>query len=295
MGGLLEGDRGGEAELNAFLEELDSLSWKVGGNIQLEYRWPGIDSERIRIAARELAESHVDVVLSRATTATIEMKREAPTLPIVFVLVVEPVRSGLVQSVGHPGGNITGFSNFEASIGGKWVELLKQIAPSTSRIGLLFNPRTAPFAEAFLQSAKAAGDLLGTSVNLAPVENDEAVEKTISALSRERGGIIGITDAFVTEHRDRIVSMAAKHRVPAIYGNRIITASGGLASYAADYPDLFRRSASYVDRILKGARPAELPVQPPSKFELSINLKTARALGLNVPAQLVGLANEVIE
>jgi putative ABC transport system substrate-binding protein len=296
MGGLLEGDVGGVSELNAFREEMRVLGWNVGGNLQLEYRWPGTDAERVRVSARELADSHVEVILSRATVGTAALVREAPAVPVVFVLVVEPVTAGFVQSLVRPGGNVTGFSNFEASIGGKWVDLLKQMAPSVSRIGLLFNPRTAPFAEAFLESAKAAGHLLDASVTMAPVANDQEIERTIVDFARDsRGGIIGITDAFVTEHREVIVSLTAKHRVPAVYGNRIIARSGGLASYAADYPDLFRRAAGYIDRILKGAKPAELPVQPPSKFELSINLKTAKGLGLNIPPQLVGLANEVIE
>jgi len=296
MGGLLEGDASGEVELAAFREELETLGWRIDTNLKLHYLWPGIDNEAIVASARELANSRVEVMLSRATGSTISLVREAPKLPVVFVLVVEPVGSGLVESLAKPGGNVTGFSNFEASIGGKWVELLKQIAPSVSRIGLLFNPRTAPFGQAFLPSAKAAGDLLHSDVTLVAVSSAAEIEDKINEFGNgPGGGIIGITDAFVTENRERIVSIAAKRRVPAVYGNRIITRSGGLASYAADYPDLFRRSAAYVDRILKGAKPADLPVQPPSKFEFSINLKTAKSLGLNVPPQLIGLANEVIE
>jgi putative ABC transport system substrate-binding protein len=191
---------------------------------------------------------------------------------------------------------MTGFTNFEASIGGKWIELLRELAPGLAHAALMFNPRTAPFAEGFRGPAQAVAATFGATVVSAPVEDDAAIERAIAALgSRPGGALIGAIDTFMAERRELIIALAARHGVPAIYGNRVFTRGGGLMAFAADYPDLFRRAASYADRILKGAKPADLPVQPPAKFELSLNLKSARALGLEVPPALLARADEVIE
>jgi putative tryptophan/tyrosine transport system substrate-binding protein len=202
----------------------------------------------------------------------------------------------LCKILGHPGGNLTGFSTFESSVGGKWLALLKEAAPEVSRVAMLFNPETAPFAEGYLRSAQAAAQTLGGTVISAPCGSDADIQSVFSARAREGGGgIIGIADTFVADHRDLIIALAAQHRLPAIYGNPIFARSGGLIVYSPDYVDIYRRAAGYVDRILKGGKPGDLPVQEPDKFTLSVNLKVARAIGLNLPQALVARADEVIE
>src|SRR5829696_4220126 len=279
MGGLSEGDPAGLAELAAFQEELKGLGWAPGRNVTIDVRWPG-----------------AHLVRSRSTPATVALRNEAPSLPTVFVLVAEPVESGIVQSLARPGGSVTGFNNFEGSIGAKWLELLKELSPALTRVAVLHNPRTAPFAPVFMRSVEAGAQALGVEVVPAPVVDDIGVESAIAAIGRTSGGgLIGITDTFVNERRQLIIELAARYGVPAVYANRSFTPAGGLLAFAADYPDLFRRAASYVDRILKGANPGELPVQQPVRFELSINLATARALDLEIPPSLLARADEVIE
>ena len=217
-------------------------------------------------------------------------------LPTVFVLVADPIRSGFVQNLARPGGNVTGFTNFEASVGGKWLELLKEAAPGVSRIALLFNPLTAPFAETYLHAAQAAAPTLGVTVAPAPSTSTAELETAVAAAAATPGGgIIAIFDTFLAEHRDFLVSLAIRYRLPAIYGSQIFAPSGGLMSYASDYPDIFRRAADYVDRILRGTLPGDLPVQEPAKFTLSVNLKAAAAIGLTLPQSLITRADEVIE
>lgn len=294
MGGLSPGDASGQAEIAAFEEGLKELGWTPGRNIELGYRWPGAELDQVLAAANEIAATRPNMVLSRSTPATAALMHTG--LPIVFVLVSDPIGSGFVQKLGQPGGNLTGFSNFESSVGGKWLELLKEAAPKVSRIALLFNPQTAPFAEGYLRSAQTAGQTLDAIILPAPLASEGDIETALAAHARESGGgIIGITDTFITEHRDLIVALAARHRLPAIYGTRTFVQNGGLMSYSVDFPDIYRRAAGYVDRILRGARPAELPVQEPAKFALSINLKAASAIGLNLPQTLIARADEVIE
>jgi len=294
LGGLAPGDAGGQAEVAAFEAGLKELGWNPGGNIELDYRWPGAELDQVRAAAGEIATSHPDLVISRSTPATAALMHTG--LPIVFVLVADPIGSGFVQKFGQPGGNVTGFTNFEASVGGKWLELLKEAAPKVSRVALLFNPETAPFAEGFLRSAQTAAQTLGAAAIPAPLGSAADIEAALAARAREGGGgIIGIIDTFVVEHRDLIIELAARYRLPAIYGVRIFVPGGGLMAYAVDYPDIYRRAAAYVDRILRGARPGELPVQEPAKFALSINLKAAGAIGLSLPQTLIARADEVIE
>jgi putative tryptophan/tyrosine transport system substrate-binding protein len=296
MGGLVEDDAGGQEEVAALRKGIERLGWAPHRDVEIDFLWPGMDLDRVRALARDVAAKSPDLVLSRSTPATAALMREGSTLPIVFIGVTEPVGSGFVQSLARPGGNMTGFTNFDASIGGKWVELLRELSPSLARIALLFNPKTAPFAEAFLRSVEAVANNVGVAVLPTAVGDDDEIERAITTLAREPGcGIIGITDAFITERRKLIIALAARHRLPAVYANRVFTRNGGLMAYAVDFPDLFLRAASYVDRIFKGALPADLPVQHPQKFELSLNLKTAGALGLEVPPALLARVDKVIE
>jgi len=294
LGGLEFDDASGQAEVTAFEGGLKDLGWTRGRNIDLDYHWPGAQIARVRTVADAIVAAHPDLVLSRSTPATAALMNAS--LPIVFVLVADPIGSGFVQNLGHPGGNLTGFSTFESSVGGKWLALLKEAAPEVSRVAMLFNPETAPFAEGYLRSAQAAAQTLGATVISAPCSSDADIQGVFSTRARERGGgIIGIADTFVADHRDLIIALAAQHRLPAIYGNPIFARSGGLIVYSPDYIDIYRRAAGYVDRILKGGKPGDLPVQAPTKYELVINLKTAKALGLTVPPSVLAGAEEVIE
>jgi putative ABC transport system substrate-binding protein len=294
MGGLLSDDPGGQAESAALETGLTELDWKLGVNIELEYRWPGAQLDQVSIAANEIVAMRPDLVVSRTTPTTAIMINRG--LPIVFVLVADPISSSFVQNLGHPGGNVTGFSIFETSVGGKWLALLKEAAPAVSRVSLLFNPETAPFADGYLRSAQAAAPALGAIVIPAPCGSTADIEGTFAARAQESGGgIIIINDTFLVEHRHLITEFATHYRLPTIYPTQIYVPSGGLMSYAADYPDILRRAASYVDRILHGTRPGDLPVQEPAKFILSINLKAARAISLILPQSLIARADEVIE
>ena len=294
MGGLKSDDVAGQGEVAALEAGLKELGWRPGDNIELDYRWPGAELDAVQAAAKAVVSSRPDLVVSRSTPATAAVAHSG--LPVIFVLLVDPLGSGFVQTLGHPGYNLTGFSNFEASVGGKWLGLLREAAPAVSRVAVLFNPTTAPFASGYMISAQAAAASLGVTVTAASCSKPEDIENVVGSLARESGGgLITITDTFLVEHRDLVVGLAARNRLPAIYGSGIFMASGGLMAYSADYPDIYHRAAGYVDRILHGARPADLPVQEPAKFNLSINLKTARALGLNLPQSLISQANDVTE
>ncbi len=294
MGGLLSDDSGGQAEAAALEAGLTELGWKLGGNIEFEYRWPGAELDQVSIAVNEIIGLRPDLVVSRSTPATAIMMNRG--LPIVFLLVTDPIFSGFVPSLRRPGGNATGFSLFESSVGGKWLSLLKEAAPATSRVSLLFNPETAPFADGYRRSAEAAAPTLGITVISAPCGNAGHIEGAVAEQARENGGgIIGIPDTFINEHRDLIIELAARYHVPAVYGIRDFVPRGGLLAYSADFVAIFSRAAGYVDQILRGARPGELPVQAPDKFTLSVNLKTAGAIGLILPQNLIARADEVIE
>jgi ABC-type uncharacterized transport system substrate-binding protein len=294
LGGLEFGDASGEAELTAFESSLKQLGWTRGRNINLSYHWPGAQIARVRAVAAEIMAAHPDLVLSRSTPATAALMHAS--VPVIFVLVADPTGSGIVQNLGQPGGKVTGFSTFEPSVGGKWLALLKEAAPEVTRVALLFNPKTAPFAEGYLRSAQAAAQVLRATVIAAPCDSDPDIQGALSTRAREGGGgIIGIADTFVADRRDLIIALTAQHRLPAIYGNPIFAQSGGLIVYSPDYADIYRRAAGYVDRILKGEKTGDLPVQAPDKFVLSVNLKVARAIGLRLPQALVARADEVIE
>ena len=273
---------------------MTELGWKLGGNIELEYRWPGAELDRVSIAANDIVAMRPDLVVSRTTPTTAIMMNRG--LPIVFVLVTDPLFSGFVQNLGRPGGSVTGFSVFESSVGGKWLALLKEAAPAVSRVSLLFNPETAPFAENYRRSAEAAAATVGITLVAAPCGNAAHIESAFAARAREgSGGIIGIPDTFIVEHRDLIIELAARHRLPAVYGVRDFVPSGGLLAYSADFVAIFHRAAGYVDQVLRGVRPGELPVQAPDKFTLSVNLRAAGAIGLTLPPNLIARADEVIE
>jgi putative tryptophan/tyrosine transport system substrate-binding protein len=255
-------------------------------------------AERLAAFAKDLVTLQPDVVFAVTTPAVASLLRETHTLPIVFAQVSDPVGSGFAASLARPGGNVTGFTNIniEASIGGKWLELVTQIAPAVRRVIMIYNPPTAPFANYYLRPFEAAGTAQGVQARPAAVDSDTEIENTLDSLAREPGGgFVVLPDTFTGIHRDQIVSLAAHYRLPAVYPFRWFAEIGGLLSYGIDSDDMFRRAASYVDRILKGEKPAELPVQAPTKFEMVINLKTAKALGIGVPPMLLATADEVIE
>jgi putative ABC transport system substrate-binding protein len=294
--GLPEGDPEGEVWAQAFLKALPGLGWRRGTNIQIDLRWVATDFDQMQAIAKELVQSQPDVIEVTSTPATAAILRATNTIPVVFSIVSDPVGSGFIQSLGRPGTNATGFVNIEASMGGKWVELLKEIAPRTSHVSLLFNPRTAPQTDYYRVSLENAAPSLALDVIASPVSNRDEIENVILGLGQD-AGLIVMPDIFMAakSQRDLIISLAAQRRVPVIFGFAFYVRAGGLISYGVDLPDLQRRAATYVDRILKGAKPQDLPVQLPTKFELAINLKTAKTMGLSVPPQLVARADEVIE
>jgi ABC-type uncharacterized transport system substrate-binding protein len=266
---------------------------RVGQNIT---RWGALGAEAMQRFAKELVGLQPDLILSQSTPNTAALLQQTRTIPIVFVQVTDPVGSGFVASISRPGGNVTGFSLAEQTMAGKWLELLKEIAPSVNRVALLFNPATATFAEIYLNSFKAAAASFAVEAIGAPVRSTSELEPVIAEQAREpNGGLIVMPDIFMTGHRSEITLLAARYRLPAVYPFRYFTEIGGLLSYGNDPFDLVRRAATYADRILKGEKPSELPVQAPVKFELVINLKTAKALGLDVPPLLQQRADEVIE
>jgi putative tryptophan/tyrosine transport system substrate-binding protein len=284
-----------QALIAAFRDGLHKLGWMEGRNIQSDTRWAA-EVELMQQFAKELVALQPDLILSQTTPTTAALLQQTRTIPIVFAGVSDPVGSGFVESLARPGGNATGFATNEGSLGGKWPELLKEIAPRVARVAMLFNPATAPFAEYYLNPFKAAAATFGVEAITAPVNDTSELESVVAAQARQpNSGLIGMPDSFLNDHRAEIISLAARYRLPAVSAFRQFTELGGLLSYGNDRLDNFRRAATYADRILKGAKPSELPVQLPVKFELVINLKTAKALGLDVPATLLARADKVIE
>jgi putative ABC transport system substrate-binding protein len=281
--------------LSSFTQALADLGWTDGRNARMDLRWGGADINRIRALAQELVGSQPDIIVTGGIAATVPLQRETRTIPIVFVSVADPVATGIVAGLNQPGGNITGFAANEASLGGKWLELLSEIAPGLKRVGIMFNPDTPPVSS-YLPSLETAARSLKVVPIIAPVHSDAEIETAIIALGREPGGgLVVIPDAFSVTHRVPIISAAARNNVPAVYGIFEFARDGGLLSYGADRVDNFRRAATYVDRILRGAKPGDLPVQFPTKFEMVVNLKTARALGLEISPSIRLRADEVIE
>ena len=284
-----------EGYLAAFAQGLAPLGWSEGRNVRIDTRQAGGEVSRIRAYAGELARLSPDVILAHGTQTSRIMQQETGTIPIVFTTVTDPVGSGLVANLARPGGNITGFTNFEFSMGGKWLELLKEAAPTVRNVTVLFNPDNAAMPGQ-LHAIAVAAPSLGLQMTEAKVRNRDEIQRALDDLAGVTNtGLLVLPEFLTTVHRDLIVELATRHRVPSAYAHRYFTASGGLISYGVDNNDVYRRAASYVDRILRGERAADLPVQQPTKFELVINLKTAKALGLDVPPMLIARADEVIE
>src|ERR1700735_3186167 len=296
LSSLAEIDPEAQAWDAAFRKRLIELQWIDGRSVHIDYRWGGGSVDRMQLFAKELVRLNPDVLLSISTPATAALQAETRTIPIVFAWVSDPVGSRFVSSLANPGGNITGFINIEASVIGKWHTLMREIAPQVSRIGFLFNPQTAPFAQYYLYTFRSAAAALAIEAIDAPVHSTEEVEAFMTKLGREGGaGLVIMSDTSTALYRKTIYSLAERYRLPTIYPYRFFVTEGGLMSYGIDVADLLRGAASYVDRILRGEKPSQLAVQQPTKFELVINAKTAKALGLNIPATLLATADEMIE
>jgi putative ABC transport system substrate-binding protein len=291
-----ESDSEAQAWIAAFREGLQKLGWIEGRNINLDVRWATGEMVAIERFANEIVATGPELILASTTPATAALLQQTRTIPIVFALVSDPVGSGFVASFARPGGNVTGFTTMEPTMAGKWLELLKEIAPRVARVAFIFNPASAPYVDFYLNPFKAAAASFAVDVIAAPIHAPADLESIVAAQAREpNGGLLLWSDAFMSAHRAEITSLLARYRLPAVSPFRIFTEAGALLSYGSDPVDNFRRTASYVDRILKGEKPNELPVQAPVNFELVINLKTAKEMGLNVPFHLQQRANEVIE
>jgi len=295
--GFAENDSQTQAHIAAFRDGLQKLGWTESRNVRIDTRWATpAEANLMRQFAKELVALQPDLILSHTTPTTTALLQQTRTIPIVFATVADPVGSGFVASFPRPGGNVTGFTASDDALGGKWLERLKEIAPRVARVAIVFNPAAATYAEFWLNSFKAAAASFAVEAIAAPVRDLSELESVVAAQAREpNGGLIVMPDNFTDVHRAEITSLAARSGLPAVYPRRIFTEVGGLLSYGIDQLDSYRQAATYADRILKGAKPSELPVQAPVKFELVINLKTAKALGLAVPDKLLALADEVIE
>jgi len=293
--GYAESDPVAQARVAELRRGLQELGWTEGRNVRFEYRWPGVDPPRIRVHAVEIVELAPDVIISSPAQVTLELNRVTNTLPILFVNVPDPVELGLVASIAHPGGNMTGFANFEHALAGKWLDILKELTPSATRIGVFYS-RENPAWRGRLQTIEQTAPSLGVQLAVIGVSEASEIEDAFNSFAQEKiGALIVLPSIFVTTHRSSIVALAARYRFPTIYPFRFFVVDGGLLAYGVDVNDQFWRVAVYADRILKGAKPADLPVQGPTKFELVINVKTAKALGVTVPDTLLALADEVIE
>jgi putative ABC transport system substrate-binding protein len=287
-------DRQGQARLLAVADGLKNLGWIDGRNISIDYR-SAVDTDRLRVYATELVEMTPDVVLAGGGAALVALQTATQTIPIVFAGVADPAANGFVASIARPGGNVTGFSTYEQTISVKWLELLKEIAPRVTRVAFMYDPAN-PIWPGYLRPIEAAAPSLGMMISPQAVHNAAEIERVLDAHATvPNGGVIALASPIVEANRKQIIALADKHRLPAIYHFRESVTEGGLASYGAELSDLFRRAATYVDRILKGAKPSDLPVQFATKFELAINLKTAKALGLTIPEALLATADEVIQ
>jgi putative tryptophan/tyrosine transport system substrate-binding protein len=295
--GWNERDREAQSNLAAFVQELGQLGWTDGRNMRIDYRWSNGDVNRMQIFAKELADLAPDAILAHTTPVTAALQQETRTIPIVFVTVSDPVGEGFVAGLPRPGGNITGFIHTEGEFAGKLLELLTEIAPTVKQAAIMFNPDTAPgHGSYYLPSFETAARSFRLEAIAAPVRNNAEIEAMVAAIGREKGGgLVAMPDGFTLVRRATIILQAARNKVPAVYWNSIIARDGGLLSYGPDTGDIFRRAASYFDRILRGAKPAELSVQLPTKFQMAVNLQTAKALGLAIPEAFLLRADEVIE
>jgi putative ABC transport system substrate-binding protein len=288
-----ERDPDGTSYLATFGDELVRLGWTDGHNLRVDRRWTS-DSSAIQMFARELAGLQPDVLVSITQAAALALQRETRTIPIVFASVHDPIGAGLVAGLPRPGGNMTGFSHSEATIVGKWLEMIKEVAPATKRIALMFNP-DYELAQIYLRPFGPSAQAVGVDPVIAPVRDDAAIEAAINSLGPEKGGLVVVTDGFLSAHRATIIVTANRNKVPTISSDVSFARNGGLLNYFANYADMFRGAAGYVDPILRGEKPADLPVQLPTRSDLSISLKTAKAIGLTVPNTLLVSATEVIE
>jgi putative ABC transport system substrate-binding protein len=294
--GFAESDSAAQSWLATFRAALAKLGWTEGSNLRIELRWSAADPDKIRTFAKELVDLRPDAIFGQSTPVIGALARETRTIPIVFGGVSDPIGAGFAANLAHPGGNITGFTVNDPTVGAKWVELLKEIAPRTVHVTLLFNPVTTVPLQFFMPSIQAAASSFAVEVVASPVHAKDEIEGVIAAQARNPGGgLIAIPDAFNDANRELIIALAARYGVPAIYYNRFFSEPGGLISYGEARGEQFRLAAGYIDRILKGEKPANLPVQAPTKFELVINLTTAKALGLTIPASFLSLADELIE
>ena len=293
---LSENDLEAQRLVTVFREGLAQLGWSDGRNLRIDFRWTGGDVGRARAFAKELVELLPDTVVGYATPSAVALQQETRSIPIVFLSVTDPVGQGIVASLAHPGSNITGFQVFEISLGAKWMEVLKQIAPNLKRVTTIFNPRTAPYYPLYLRAIEEAASSFAVKPLAVEVHDDAEIERAISDIGREPdGGLIVMPDSFNMVHRRATIALTDRYRLPAVYYFSLFATDGGLISYGPDEADMFRRAAGYVDRILKGTKAADLPVQQPTNFRMVINLKTAAALGLTVPQALLARADEVIE
>ncbi|HXZ21304.1 MAG TPA: ABC transporter substrate-binding protein [Pseudolabrys sp.] len=293
---LSESDLEAQRLVTAFQETLAGLGWIGGRNLRLDYRWASGDVERVRAFAKELVKLSPDIIVGYATPSVLALQSETSSIPIVFLSVTDPIGQGLVANLAHPGGNITGFSVFEFSLGTKWMEALKQIAPNLKRVTTIFNPKTAPYYALYLSAIEKAASTLAVELTVIEIHDTAEIERALNTLAREPdSGLIVMPDSFNMAHRQTIITFADRHHLPAIYYFPLFAADGGLISYGPDETDMFRRAAGYVDRILKGTKVSDLPVQQPTSFRLVINRKTANASGIQIPVSLLARADEVIE
>jgi putative ABC transport system substrate-binding protein len=292
-----ESDNEANARFSALVRGLSELGWTEGRNLRIDVRWAGGDIDSMEAFVKELVGLHPDTIFATGTESTAAFQRETRTIPIVFAVVGDPVGAGFVAGLPGPGGNITGFASMEAEMAGKWLELLTEIAPGIKRAAIIFNPATsAGGGSYYLAAFEAAARSIKVEPIAAPVRNDAEIETAIASLGREpRGGLVLMPGNFTQVHRASIISLVARHKVPAVYLARFYARDGGLLAYGPDFRDMFHRAALYVDRILRGAKPADLPIQLPTKFEMAVNIQTAKALGLAVPQSILLRADEVIE
>ena len=297
LSGLAANDPESQARVAAFEQGLKELGWTEGRNLHIDFRWGTTsDTAEMQTFAKELVGLKPDLIIGMTTPAVAALVEETKTIPIVFANIVDPLGRGFISDMARPGGNVTGIINYEFSMGGKWLETLKQVAPAVKRVAVLFNPDMAPYAPSFVRQIELSAPSFAVEWIAAVVHDDAELERTVADFAAEpAGGLIILPDVFTVGHRDLIIALAARFRLPAVYPQRAFAVSGGLISDSGDLTDIFRQTASYVDRILKGEKPADLPVQAPTKYELVVNLKTAKALGLTVPTTLLATADQVIE
>ena len=296
LGPALESDMFAKDIIAAFAQGLGALGWREGVNLSIDWRWYGADAVLAERQAAEVIALKPDVILAGGNPAVEKVWQQTKAIPVVFALVSDPVGMGYVESQAHPGGNVTGFMSYDPPIYTKQLQMFTEITPPAATVAVLYNPATAQYAGHMLRAMDDGAKSIGVTVRDAPCHDDTEIEAVMATLAQGgASGLLALGDVFNQVHREAIVALALKYKVPTVVNTRQITESGGLMSYALDIPDLFRRSTDYVDRILKGEKPADLPVQAPTKFELRINLKTAKALGIKVSDKLLGTADEVIE